>query len=620
MDAQDKNWCDQDEHSLYQYYTDFNDWLDGEEEGHSLREENGIASLSQPSKALYAGDKEAYDQAFQQHRKERRHETLSETYLKEQCGDSHWFERNCDRFEQLLKCIEAGNIVPFVGAGISVSGGFPSWEAHLREQGKTADIPVDHIEALLADGQYEQVIEEIEQSRGREVFTQEVRDVFSRTGSIPDVIWRVSELFSDTLITTNYDRLIEQAFDTGTETPYQIINGLDAMHSPDQNKVTIVKLHGDIKSPTQCILSKKQYDQAYGNNQLDMTQPIPKLLSYYYKNSSLLFLGCSLHKDRTLQVFEAVKKQHGDTEMPQHFSIEQAPETAQGLADRNAYLARLGITAIWFEKERFDFIESLLRVTKNELRYRGVYPELKQDSINTPAIEKTINLDLDLSHFLNDFVDLMPLMYWLHCRVPKAETGKYLHAMQVVFHAHSIFTEHTNEHLIHGLDHVLRAISNNAKFDGYAHGKLSIAFHDFQQYLFEADKRNYLDKELDWNFQELLKIPKSQFEELITSKNDNNPDYHAIRLIVALLKQGLSQLDSPDGFCELSDAVNTEFADYLNLAVSSKLGLIAPDRLDDLYTNDINDLCKDAWDQFDKPMKTGLLQRVKYQLLRLKAA
>ncbi len=53
MDAQDKTWCDQDEHALYQYYTDLNDWLDGEE-GHSLREENGIANLSQPSRVGYA--------------------------------------------------------------------------------------------------------------------------------------------------------------------------------------------------------------------------------------------------------------------------------------------------------------------------------------------------------------------------------------------------------------------------------------------------------------------------------------------------------------------------------------------------------------------------------------
>lgn len=614
MEAQHKSWCEEGEHSHFEHFADFNEWLDGEE-GQILRDEYGIDELSQPSKALYAGDKEAYDQAFKEYRKGRRHEVLNETYLIEQFDDCHWFDRNCDRFEQLVKCMADGNVVPFIGAGISVSGGFPSWKGHLREQGRTAHIPADHIEALLDDGRYEEVIEEIEQSRGRGVFIQEIRDVFSRTGSLPDVVLRLSELFNDTLITTNYDRLIEQVFETGEENPYQIINGLHALERPDQNKVTIIKLHGDIKNPSQCILSKNQYDQAYGKNDLDLMQPIPKLLNYYYQNSSLLFLGCSLNKDRTIQVFQAVRSQLGDAEIPQHFSIEQAPEDEEELAERNAYLANLGITAIWFEKGRFDSIESMLQLAKNELRYRGVFPNPKQELKDESEQFQNVKLDLDLSHFLKDFVDLMPLMHWLHCRVPKSETGKYLHAMQVVFHAHSIFTEQTNEHLLYGVDHVLRAISNNAQFDGYSHGKLSAAFESFQYYLADAGERNYVDKKFEWNFDELLRIPKNQFEEIVAAKNiEGSIDYHAIRLIVALLKQGLSQLHSPNEFCELSDAVNTEFADYLSLALSSTIGLIAPDRLDDFDTGGINDLCKDAWEQFGRPMEIGFLQSVKFSL------
>ena len=41
------------------------------------------------------------------------------------------------------------------------------------------------------------------------------------------------------------------------------------------------------------------------------------------------------------------------------------------LAQRNAELAKLGITPIWFEKERYEFVESILRLAKNELRHRG---------------------------------------------------------------------------------------------------------------------------------------------------------------------------------------------------------------------------------------------------------
>lgn len=387
MTAKTETWCDRDEHNLFELFVDFNEWLESDE-GADLREENKIEGLSQPSKAFFAGDKEAYDQAFREYRKERRHEVLNETYLREQFTDDHWFQRNLDHFEQLVQCLEAGNVVPFVGAGLSVAGGFPSWKDHLRQQGRTAGIAQAHIEDLLANGQHETIIEEIENKRGREVFTQEIRDVFSRIGEITDTTLRLTELFTDTIITTNYDRLIEQAFDTGEENTFQVINGMNALEKPAVDRVTIVKLHGDIRNPARCILSKSQYDQAYGTDQLGMTLPIPKLLSYYFKNSSLLFLGCSLNNDRTIQVFRAVKKSIGDADTAQHFSIEQAPEDEQNLVDRNANLAQLGITAIWFEKDRFDCVDDMLRLAKNELRYRGAMPGAKKTSkLNEQTIE-----------------------------------------------------------------------------------------------------------------------------------------------------------------------------------------------------------------------------------------
>lgn len=387
MTAKSETWCDRDEHNLFEYFIDFNEWLESDD-GVGLRETNGIDGLSQPSKAFFAGDKEAYDQAFKQYRKERHHEVLNEAYLCEQFADDHWFQRNLVHFEQLVQCLEAGTVVPFVGAGLSVAGGFPSWKNHLRQQGRTAGINQAHIEELLANGQYETVIEEIEHERGRDVFSQEIRDVFSRTGEIGVTTLRLTELFTDTVITTNYDRLIEQAYDSGEKDAFQIINGLNALERPAIGRVTIIKLHGDIQNPAQCIVSKNQYDQAYGNNQLDMTLSIPKLLSYYYRNSSLLFLGCSLNRDRTMQVFQAVKDQIGDADKPQHFSIEQAPEDEKKLVERNARLASFGITAIWFEKGRFDYVDNILRLAKNELRYRGVIPGAKKASkLNEQIIE-----------------------------------------------------------------------------------------------------------------------------------------------------------------------------------------------------------------------------------------
>lgn len=381
MDVKAEIWCDRDEHKQFEHYVDFNDWLDSEEAANT-RESYGVDGISVPSKAFFAGDKVRYDQAFKEYRESRRHEALNERYLCEQFSDDHWFERNLRRFDQLVEQLEAGNVVPFIGAGLSKAGGFPTWEEHLRTQGRTAGINAAHIEELLDHGEYETVIAEIEASRGRDVFVQEVRDVFSKTGRITNITLLLTELFTDTVFTTNYDRLIEQAFDTGKENAFQIINCMAALEEPETARVTIYKLHGDISTASRCILSKNQYDHAYGNGGINLHLPIPKLLEYCYTNSSLLFLGCSLNNDRTVQAFHAIKQglepKFGDIVIPQHFAIEQAPETEDELIDRNAYLANLGVTGIWFEKGQFQYVEAMLRLARNELRYRGVLPARRQ--------------------------------------------------------------------------------------------------------------------------------------------------------------------------------------------------------------------------------------------------
>nr|WP_319565622.1 SIR2 family protein [uncultured Rhodoferax sp.] len=374
MNTQAETWCHTDGHADYELFEDFNAWIDEGEIGLELPLLVKLSSvgLSNPSKAFFAGDREAYEQALRAYCIDRRQEVLSRSDLIEALGEedgNHWFERNEQRFNQLLERLEEKMVVPFIGAGISVGGGFPTWANHLRQQGRTAGIPKEQIETWLAAGDYEEFIEHIELKNGRDAFAQEIRDVFGKLGSIQDITLIISELFKDTLITTNYDRLLEQVYDTGADSPVQVINGVTAMEVPQADKVTIIKMHGDFKDPARCILGKAQYDQAYGEEQLDMDRPIPKMLRYHYSNNSLLFVGCSLKSDRTLQVFQATKEQAGDKLFPQHFAIEQAPDQLEALVKRNGELARLGITAIWYPKGQHNQVEAILRHARNELNH-----------------------------------------------------------------------------------------------------------------------------------------------------------------------------------------------------------------------------------------------------------
>lgn len=374
MNTRADTWCQTDGHADYELFEDFNAWIDEGEINLELPllVKLGSVGLSTPSKAFFAGDREAYEQALRAYCIDRRREMLSRADLIEAFGEedgNHWFERNEQRFNQLLERLEEKMVVPFIGAGISVGGGFPTWADHLRQQGRTAGIPQEQIETWLAAGDYEEFIDHLEQKNGRNAFVQEIRDVFGKLGSIQDITLIISELFKDTLITTNYDRLLEQVYDTGADLSVQVINGVTAMEVPQPGKVTIIKMHGDFKDPARCILGKAQYDQAYGAEQLDMDRPIPKMLSYHYSNNSLLFVGCSLKSDRTLEVFQATKEQAGDKAFPQHFAIEQMPDQLDELVERNGELASLGITAIWYPKGQHNQVEAILRHARNELNH-----------------------------------------------------------------------------------------------------------------------------------------------------------------------------------------------------------------------------------------------------------
>jgi SIR2-like domain len=362
-------WCDEDDHRRFEDFVDFNEWLDSDD-GADARIAANISGLAQPSKAFFAGDREAYDEAFQIYRAGQRHGQLCKAYIDDLTRDDHWSERNEQRFDQLCDRIEAGEVVPFVGAGLSQPGGFPTWKDHLRKQARTAGMDAAQVETKLNAGDYEEIVDDIERVRGQGVFVQELRDAFSRTGVIPNAIYLLVELFPDTIITTNYDRLIEQAFDTGGGKPVEVVTPATIETLPDPTKITVIKLHGDARVAAGCILSKSQYEAAYGSGVINRALPIPQVLDYQFRNSSLLFLGCSLNQDRTVRVFQAIKDAAGTLDIPQHFAVEQCPEDESAMQARNEYLLRLGITPIWFEAGRFECVEGLLRLIRNEIRYR----------------------------------------------------------------------------------------------------------------------------------------------------------------------------------------------------------------------------------------------------------
>ena len=70
------SWCDNDQHHFFDHYADFKAWLEKSDDAQSLRDDLGLDNLSQPAKALFAGDKAQYNQAFEKYKTNCRQEKV----------------------------------------------------------------------------------------------------------------------------------------------------------------------------------------------------------------------------------------------------------------------------------------------------------------------------------------------------------------------------------------------------------------------------------------------------------------------------------------------------------------------------------------------------------------
>lgn len=353
-------WCEDDDHAAYELRKTFNAWLDSDDdEAVDLLKALGIGRVVAPSKALFAGDRIAYGEEL-----ERFHTRRLDIALGHGRIDDHWLGKNRAHFNALLEPLKARNVIPFVGAGISCAASLPTWTAHILHQARSAGFDRTTVLSRLKSGEYEAVIDEIIASRGAGIFSQEMRDAFDGTISEVKLATMVVQLTKSVIVTTNYDRVLEQAFSTLGEPSVELVTaGEDnarMIRAQSNGQRALLKLHGDIRSPATWILSGSQYDANYGAGIPDMKLPLPRKLRHVFEHGSILFLGCSLVEDRTLRVFESLVVEAGLANVPRHFAILEAPMVEADLTAHNARLANLSIDAIWYPHGAHEYVQLLI--------------------------------------------------------------------------------------------------------------------------------------------------------------------------------------------------------------------------------------------------------------------
>lgn len=278
----------------------------------------------------------------------------------------HWIANaNQLGLDQLVAQLSSPTgVIPFIGAGISAPFGFPQWgeffknvaEGHERQEEiaryvdegnyfKAADILHETTPALLQRS--------VEHTFGRMV----PRDELTR-GTVSVLPF----LTTGPVITTNFDHVLEDAFAAAGRPFEMVIAGIqedNIVRAIHRNQSALLKIHGDCMDSTSRTFSEWEYDRSYAPG--DSRQASLSSLAWLmFTNRPLLFLGCSLDRDRTVGVLQEI---HAKLRTFTHYAILGAPYETPRRNRRIQELQRCGVAPIWFRPRRFQAIQELLNLT-----------------------------------------------------------------------------------------------------------------------------------------------------------------------------------------------------------------------------------------------------------------
>ena len=350
--------------SLERYY-EFqpeNEKLDDDESGYSVYYQKGEDEpihLAKPSLALFHGDLNLYNQESERIRLQLFSELLN----------LDKFPRNQQNYDELLKVQRANKITPFIGAGASISAGCGSWSSYLELKAKEVKISDEIINSYLVENKYEDLLELITEQPEGEAFEFYFSQDFEHANPEASYAWILPDLFNGCVITTNFDRVIEDCYSQQGKPFVEKTVGLNNPHTfikaITKGSKYLLKLHGNIDNPEHRVFTKTEYQRAYsqtGDLLVDMESPLPELLTHLYRSHSFLFLGCSLEIDRTIATFKQFLAVEGRNKIADHYAIIEQPNDEDKFMELNNRLMMCNIKPIWYENGEHSKVTDILNL------------------------------------------------------------------------------------------------------------------------------------------------------------------------------------------------------------------------------------------------------------------
>lgn len=307
--------------------------------------------IFQRDEVLNTMDGEAYKQAFLDWKEERKNNLLTKA---DEILSKY---NNASKFRVLKNKFKENKILPFVGAGLSISSGYEGWTSFLYQLRADTSISKLDLDLLISRGEYEKAAQVLFENMPSNSFNEAISNEYHYNHEIVGTVQYLPYIFQASVVTTNFDNVIKRIYDAANKPFSETILGGDGeelrrlLNSEDK---LLIKLHGKANSGRKRILTESEYNAFYEDSNI-LKDCIKTICS-----NSLLFLGCSLSIDRTIKTMVELYTELRENSVP-HYAFLALKDEDKRLAKRDE-LALANIHPIWYDGNDIhdECIEALL--------------------------------------------------------------------------------------------------------------------------------------------------------------------------------------------------------------------------------------------------------------------
>lgn len=297
---------------------------------------------------------------------------------------SHWHTS----VKILAEEIGKNRLAIFVGAGCSAASGLPTWEELIK-------VPLGKYEIKTKDSDLTRIASRLDRELGIK-FREEICDRLRIRSDISSLLHNsITALDVNLFITTNYDHLLEDSFRRIGYSPKIIYRGID-IPTLDETVKTIIKLHGDVDSPSSLILSTSDYRSYETQNKVFVD-----FLNSVLSQKTMLFLGTSFEDPRLRKADDYIVNLYKERRRTPYIVLKTPQESDfKEPSDYEIELADFNAIAKDFEERGFHviIINSYEEVTELLKDIRNYY-------LSTKTQKPPKNETQSLAH--QDYVDFL---------------------------------------------------------------------------------------------------------------------------------------------------------------------------------------------------------------------